>query len=858
MGPSVQSGFCVDGVCCENACTGQCKFCASPEARGRCTNVSANTVDQRAARGETDPAKICVAQDPSTCGTDGRCNGQGACQRHRDGTVCAPPRCDATANTQTAASVCMTGTCQAPAARGCAPYRGCSGNACRNSCGADAQCSMGNVCTANSCGKKPNGAVCTNGPECMSNVCAQGRCCAGACNGTCRSCAIAGQEGACVNVPVGGADPTGMCRDDACSNGCDGNAGCRREPTGTTCGAASCNGNTQVTRTCNAGGACATNNNACAVGFSCMGGSCVANPKGNGEPCVSNAECSSNRCIDNVCCATACMGDCRQCQAGSGTCGNRSGSCGVGGTCMGGVCCNLGTTNCSGVCRNLQTEEGNCGSCGNVCASGRICVSGRCVCDAGTIECGGNCIDPNSNVEHCGRCSNSCAMGATCNSGTCGACPDRIPFDCDGVCKACCATCNDCQRCSNNGRSCIPDRDTLACGNGQVCCAGACCAQGKVCRDGCNDPLPICSPTACAAMGPCRECKSDGTCGIKAPNTSCDDGDACTTQDACNGNGTCSGNSVACNTPPNNQCFNSPGSCSGGNCSYTKKPVGTGCNDGNSCTVTDECNADGVCVGSAMVCNSPPNTQCFNSPGSCSDGACSYSRKPAGTSCDDGNSCTMGDACNPDGMCVGSGLSCNSPPNNQCFNTPGSCSGGSCSYMKKDPGTGCSDGNACTDGDRCNADGECAGNPITCNAPPNAQCFDVPGSCSGGNCSYNRKEPGTGCNDGNACTENDRCGGNGECAGSPVACNSPPNALCFNSPGTCGGGDCTYMKKPDGTTCGSMQECRDGLCTGVCADAACGVCKKCNPARTECINDDGATCEGGTCLGGICIGIVAP
>ena len=221
-GDQCQSGNCVDGVCCETACTGRCTFCAAPDSRGRCVPVRAGTMDQRAARGESNPALICADQGPSSCGTNGRCDGQGGCQRYRDGTVCRDGSCDAGNNTATAAGTCNDGSCQVPPARSCAPYQGCSGLGCRNSCGTDGQCSAGNVCTAGDCGKRPDGAVCSRASECASNNCAQGRCCNGPCGGTCQSCALPGREGECSNVPVGGADPAGICRDDACSNGCDG------------------------------------------------------------------------------------------------------------------------------------------------------------------------------------------------------------------------------------------------------------------------------------------------------------------------------------------------------------------------------------------------------------------------------------------------------------------------------------------------------------------------------------------------------------------------------------------------------------------------------------------------------------
>jgi len=44
-------GFCVDGVCCDNACTSACHSCNQPDALGRCTTVPMGS-DDCAAAGE--------------------------------------------------------------------------------------------------------------------------------------------------------------------------------------------------------------------------------------------------------------------------------------------------------------------------------------------------------------------------------------------------------------------------------------------------------------------------------------------------------------------------------------------------------------------------------------------------------------------------------------------------------------------------------------------------------------------------------------------------------------------------------------------------------------------------------------
>ena len=70
-------------------------------------------------------------------------------------------------------------------------------------------------------------------------------------------------------------------------------------------------------------------------------------------------------------------------------------------------------------------------------------------------------------------------------------------------------------------------------------------------------------------------------------------------------------------------------------------------------------------------------------------------------------------------------------------------------------------------------------------------------------CNYTPKAAGTACDDGNPATTADVCNGSGTCAG--IACSTPPNSLCYNSPGTPSGGSCNYTPKPAGTACGAGQ-----------------------------------------------------
>ncbi len=193
------SNFCVDGVCCNSACTGACHSCALSTSLGTCAPSPA---------GGADPHKTCVDQHASSCATDGTCDGAGSCHKYPTGTECAAESC--ASGIYTPSSLCdANGNCNAPEAFPCNPYV-CDGSRCFTACADNGACASGKVCTNNSCGLKPIGAFCSTNAECQSSSCAQGVCCATACAGACQSCAITGTMGQCTAVGAG-PDPAGTC-----------------------------------------------------------------------------------------------------------------------------------------------------------------------------------------------------------------------------------------------------------------------------------------------------------------------------------------------------------------------------------------------------------------------------------------------------------------------------------------------------------------------------------------------------------------------------------------------------------------------------------------------------------------------
>jgi hypothetical protein len=128
------SNHCVDGVCCESACTGACQSCNQAGLAGMCKPVPA---------GKTDPRAICHDTGAAGCGTNGTCNGAGACAQYSTTTVCAPGSCNG--RTLHNPKRCDgKGACQAQADTDCLPFRCDPANtACYTSCTLNLQCVQG-------------------------------------------------------------------------------------------------------------------------------------------------------------------------------------------------------------------------------------------------------------------------------------------------------------------------------------------------------------------------------------------------------------------------------------------------------------------------------------------------------------------------------------------------------------------------------------------------------------------------------------------------------------------------------------------------------------------------------------------
>jgi hypothetical protein len=153
-----QSNACVDGVCCDAPCGGQCHSCRAAETGaidGHCAPVLANR----------DPDNECAAESPDSCGLDGACNGQGACRQYGADTECAAAACISSSSFSPARR-CGGGACQPAEPQGCGRYV-CAPQGCPTSCQGHAECASNSYCEGSTCvDRKGLGSSCRSDREC--------------------------------------------------------------------------------------------------------------------------------------------------------------------------------------------------------------------------------------------------------------------------------------------------------------------------------------------------------------------------------------------------------------------------------------------------------------------------------------------------------------------------------------------------------------------------------------------------------------------------------------------------------------------------------------------------------------------
>ncbi|MCK9462065.1 MAG: hypothetical protein M0R80_20760 [Proteobacteria bacterium] len=524
---------------------------------------------------------------------------------------------------------------------------------------------------------------------------------------------------------------------------------------------------------------------------------------------------------------------------------------------------------------------------GVTCISDSGCPSGDCNETAGLCVCDPDLVTPQCNEGVCteaGLCGPSwcngyliCDCWGGCKTANEGVAPETL---CDDLADlGCCegtypiqpeteddpvgsGYCSDDPEC---GAGCVTNDDCdngLYCDGAEVCDDGDCmpgsdpCASGDECNNTCNETTDTCfsaygtdcgDPTDTACDNP-DFCDGAGNCldDLEPDGTSCDDDVFCDGIDTCDGAGNCESDGDPCppiTADPEDEvcqaCNESLNVC--------LSAAGTGCNDGNLCTQTDQCNAIGECVGTnPVVCTSD---QCYARACNTSTGLCDQTNFAAGTLCYDTDPCDI-DTCDGAGNCADGAPrpcddtnGCTADACQACVPGPG-CnsyegSGWQCGYNAAAMnGTACIDGNDCTVGDVCSG-GSCAsGAAYSCAAFDTSTTDCVTSACvSDGDgtpaCPLSNLASGTSCQDSDGCTQPDLCNATGGCVpGAAVTCTDSNTNDCLipgcveDSLGT--GYTCPNHNAASGSTCNDNNGCTTDLCnsSGVCVSTS----DACDPA----------------------------
>lgn len=397
------SGYCIDDVCCESACTDTCRSCArSPAELGQCLLVGAGA----------DPRGDCSGTDPAC---KGQCDGQGQCSFPANELTCAASTCvagDASAFTCDGLGAC------AEATTSCGGFV-CDGDSCKTTCITANDCSGTFGCVGGNCvAELADGAVCgVNAQACKSKQCVDGVCCASSSCSTCNACNMPGSEGVCSPTINGAA-----CATTNCNGGIKSVFGCIQgscQATNTSCGNYDCNNSATECRT-----SCSLDEH-CADDAYCAATTCQKK-KSAGSLCYAAKECGTGFCVasspgaPSYCCDKACgAGPCESCAV-----------IGKVGTCSfltaGEACPNPGADpNLDDKCDRINGEEilvhRQCNGLSAQCAD----VATLCdpyYCDATTTLCQSTCsVDTDCNSGFCDQMDtmqvkNSCvAKSALCN-----------------------------------------------------------------------------------------------------------------------------------------------------------------------------------------------------------------------------------------------------------------------------------------------------------------------------------------------------------------------------------------------------------------------------------------------------------
>jgi len=307
------TGFCADGVCCNEVCDGACKSCKQSGSTGTCVSVD----------GVSDPHGKCAAGECADV-----CKA-GACAFKPATADCGATACTGAALTAKGKCSGTDEKCNAPAPMACPDGLNCAdATTCKTRCASAVDCVTG-VCDAASgkcvgalpepdagvadapkvdVGSKPTVAEfqrCTKNSECPSGFCVDGVCCDSACGDKCHSCALLTTPGKCTPEPVG-VDLRNECGPSSqCLGTCGPDQQCIGSGSGTMCARNRCVGPSKGVGPAycpGPGGKCALDE---AIAFECAPyacepafGACLTSCKGT-EDCANGSVCdiASKTCV---------------------------------------------------------------------------------------------------------------------------------------------------------------------------------------------------------------------------------------------------------------------------------------------------------------------------------------------------------------------------------------------------------------------------------------------------------------------------------------------------------------------------------------------------------------------------------
>ncbi len=409
--------------------------------------------------------------------------------------------------------------------------------------------------------------------------------------------------------------------------------------------------------------------------------------------CPPPEPCRAYRCDARLGCRTADLADGLPCDDGDG--------CTVDDACRAGGCIGTPVAACEcGTdlqCRARWNAAGQCNGVAVCDASAPDPSLWRCVLQpAGATDC--RALDPAAcTFERCNLTTGGCEVQHA-EDGA--ACDDGVPCTHEDRCLA-----GSCAGFAVAGCGCSTDADCAEWG-------GDPCTGAPVCRfwEASGVGQCVLDPglaVVCPPAGPCTETHCEPTNGqcVTGPAF---EGAACATGDACTPEGACrAGACVAANPAPlcddGNPCTDDRCDPSSGACAFAPSPAPVSCDDGDLCTVGDQCLGT-VCLGSLNDCDD--HNPCTNDACAAADGRCNHAPR-SNVACDDGRPETPFDRC-VEGDCVGYEL------------VPVGCT----------DDADCADASACT-GDTCTA-GRCEHTPLACGPPQDcvqALCAPDRGLC---------------------------------------------------------------------------------------------------------------------------------